>query len=75
MWNNQILNNYKNKKIMKKSEFKTTVEIYKSHNLKNNFISITYANVLCNNTVGTESTIEIEKEGGALNSLYIHLCK
>ena len=60
---------------MKKSEFKTTVKIYKSHNLKNNFISITYASVLGNDTVSKESTIEIEKEGGALNSLYIHLCK
>jgi len=60
---------------MKKSEFKTTVKIYKSHTLKNNFISITYAYILGNNTVSEESTIEIEKEGGALNSLYIHLCK
>ena len=60
---------------MKKSEFKNTVKIYKSHNLKNNFISITYASILGNNTVSEESTIEIEKEGGALNSLYIHLCK
>jgi len=60
---------------MKKSEFKTKVKIYKSHNLKNNFISITYASLLGNNTVSKESTIEIEKEGGALNSLYIHLCK
>ena len=47
---------------MKKSEFKTTVKIYKSHNLKNNFISITYASILGNNTVSEESTIEIEKE-------------
>jgi len=60
---------------MNLTEFKATVEIYKSHNLKNNFISITYANVLCNNSVGTESTIEIEKNGGALISLYFHLCK
>ena len=70
-----MLNNTKNKKIMEKSEFKNTVEIYKSHNLKNNFISITYASVLGNNTVSEESTIEAYNNGGALNSLYIYLCK
>ena len=75
-WNDRrIINKTKKIKIMNLAEFKKTVEIYKSHNLKNNFISITYANVLCNNSVGTESTIEIEKNGGALISLYFHLCK
>ena len=58
---------------MNKSEFKNHVQIYKSHPLKNGFISVTYASVLGQNTVSTESTIEIEKDGGALNSLYKHL--
>lgn len=60
---------------MTKQEFKQTVKIYKSHTLKNNFISITYATILDNNTVSTETTIEIENNGGALNSLYIFHCK
>jgi len=60
---------------MTKQEFKQTVKIYKSHKLKNNFISITYATILNNNTVSTETTIEIENNGGALNSLYIFHCK
>jgi len=60
---------------MKKSEFKTKVKIYKSHNLKNNFISITYAYILSENTVSTETTIKAYKNGGALNSLYIYLWK
>ena len=60
---------------MTKEEFKKTIEIYKSHNLKNNFISITYAYILSENTVSTETTIEAYKNGGALNSLYIYLYK
>ena len=60
---------------MTKKEFKKTIEIYKSHNLKNNFISITYAYILSENKVSKASTIEAYKNGGALNSLYIYLWK
>ena len=60
---------------MTKEKFKKTIEIYKSHNLKNNFISITYAYILSENTVSEETTIEAYNNGGALNSLYIYLCK
>ena len=55
---------------MTKSEFAKTVRIYKSHKLKNGFISITYAHVLGNNTVSTEHTQEVEDKGGALTSLF-----
>ena len=64
---------------MKKSEFKKSVKIYKSHNLKNGFISVTYANIINRPHsikpwgVTTETTVEIEKNGGALNSLFVHL--
>ena len=58
---------------MKKSEFKKSVKIYKSRLLKNGFISVTYANVLGASTVTTETTVEIEKNGGALNSLFLYL--
>ena len=57
---------------MTKKEFSKTIRIYKSHNLKNDYISVTYATVLSPNTVSEETTIEIEKNGGALNSLYIY---
>jgi len=60
---------------MTKKEFRKTVKIYRSHTLKNNFISITYATILDSNTVSDETTIEIENKGGAMNSLYIYLCK
>ena len=56
-------------------EFKKTVKIYKSHNLKNDFISVTFANVLNQYTVTTETTVQIPKFGGALNSLYQYYCK
>jgi hypothetical protein len=58
---------------MKKSQFAKTIKIYKSHLLKNGFISVTYANVLSPSTVTTETTVQIEKSGGALNSLFVHL--
>ena len=61
-----------NKK-MSKSEFAKTVKIYSSHSLKNNFISITFAYVLDNNTISEQTTIEIEDMGGALTSLFYHL--
>ena len=53
-------------------EFSKTVKIYKSHKLKNGFISITYATILGCDTISTERTIEIENKGGALQSLYAH---
>ena len=56
---------------MTKSEFAKTVTIYKSHKLKNGFISVTYAYVLAPNTVSTAHTEEIEHKGGTLTSLYI----
>ena len=57
---------------MSKSEFAKTVVIYKSHKLKNNFISVTYAYVLGHNTVSTDRKVEIENMGGALTSLFYH---
>lgn len=56
-------------------EFKTGVRVYKSHPIKNNLISITYATVLGANTVSTQKTIVIEKNGGALYSLFNHFSK
>jgi len=58
---------------MTKSEFKKGVIIYKSHPLKNGLISVTYAVRLNSTTVTTESTTIIEKNGGALNSLFVNL--
>lgn len=55
---------------MTKSEFAKTVRIYKSHKLKNDFMSVTYAYVLGNNAVSTERTVEVENKGGALTSLF-----
>ena len=57
---------------MTKLEFAKSVKIYKSHNLSNGLISITYASVLNCNTVTTERTIITEKNGGALNSLFTY---
>lgn len=58
---------------MSKSEFAKTVVIYKSHKLKNSFISVTYAYVLGHNTVSNEKVVEIENMGGALTSLFYNL--
>jgi hypothetical protein len=58
---------------MKLTEFKKSVIIYKSHPLRNGFISITYSTVLGINTVSGERTVEIEKNGGALHSLYYYI--
>lgn len=58
---------------MTKEEFAKTVVIYKSHKLKNGFISVTYAYVLGHNTVSDERKVEIEDMGGALTSLFYHL--
>lgn len=60
---------------MNRHNFYKTVKIYKSHKLANGFISITYASILGNNTVSEEITVRIEKDGGALNSLYVHHCE
>ena len=59
---------------MKKQEFRKTVRIYKSHSLKNGLISITYCDILGPNTISVEKTVIAEKQGGALNSLYIFEC-
>ena len=59
---------------MELKEFKKGIVIYKSHKLKNNFISVTYANKLSLCTVSTEKTVEIEDKGGALTSLHYYLC-
>ena len=56
-------------------DFKKDVIIYKSHKLKNGFISITYATILGYNVVSTERTIEVENKGGALHSLYVYYCE
>jgi len=56
-------------------DFKKDVIIYKSHKLKNSFISITYAVKLGPNTVSTDKTVEIENKGGALHSLYAYYCE
>ena len=58
---------------MTKSEFAKTVVIYKSHKLKNGFISVAYAYILGHNTVSDERKVEIENMGGALTSLFYHL--
>ena len=54
------------------NEFKKDVVLYKSHKVKNGFISITYAITLGVNCVSTERTVEIENNGGALHSLYYY---
>lgn len=58
---------------MTKKEFAKTVTIYKSHKLKNGFISVTYAYILGDNTVSTQRTVEIKDRGGALTSLYAEI--
>ena len=58
---------------MTKKEFAKTVKIYKSHNLANGFISVTYAYILGDNTVSAQHTVSIENKGGALTSLYNHI--
>lgn len=55
---------------MTKKEFSRTIQIYKSHKLKNGFISICYATILAPNTISTQKTIQVENFGGALTSLY-----
>lgn len=48
---------------------KTQVKIYKSHLLKNNFISVTFAYRLNPTTVSTIKKLIIQKNGGAAESL------
>lgn len=61
---------------MNKREFSKNVRIYKSHKLKNGYISITFAWILQRNPVGivttvsTQSTVELENQGGALTTLW-----
>ena len=56
-------------------DFKNNVIIYKSHKLKNGFISITYAVIFSRNVCSNEKTIEIEDKCGALHSLYAYYCE
>ena len=56
-------------------EFKKDVIIYKSHKLKNDFVSITYAVKFSRDTCTNEKTIEIENKGGVLHSLYAYYCE
>jgi len=58
---------------MTKQEFSKTVKIYKSHNRANGFISITFARILGPGAMSTETTRVLEKNGGALNTLYMWL--
>ena len=53
--------------------FKNTIILYKSHNLKNNFISITYAYKIDKDTVTTQNTVKTEKRGSAIKSFFLHL--
>lgn len=48
---------------------KTQVIIYKSHLLKNNFISVTFAYRLNPTTVSTDKKLIIDKKGGGAQSL------
>ena len=59
---------------MTKSEFKKTVIIYRSHELKNGLISVTFAPCLNANTIGISRKVAIENKGGALTSLYYDKC-
>lgn len=55
---------------MTKQEFSKTVEIYRSHKLKNNFISVSFAYILDETCKSVSQTVQIENTGGALTSLY-----
>jgi hypothetical protein len=52
---------------------KTEVVIYKSHKLKNNFISVSFAYRYNATTVSTIKKLEIENKGGAAKSLMAYL--
>ena len=56
-----------------KNEFSKAVIIYRSHKLRNGFISVTYANRLNETTVSVSKKVEIEDKGGALTSLYAYI--
>ena len=53
-----------------KAEFSKKVQIYRSHKLAGNIISVTYADYLNDTTKSVSRTVEIENKGGALTSLY-----
>ena len=78
---NILKHNKKTLSIMTIQEFKKTVKIYKSHNLKNDFISVTYTDLIYDKSrcylsaCTVEKTVQIPKFGGALNSLYEYYCK
>ena len=52
------------------NDFRKYVKIYKSHKLKNGFISIAYVILFGNDACSEEHIIEVENKGGALHSLY-----
>lgn len=52
---------------------KTEVVIYKSHKLKNNFLSVSFAYRYNATTVSTQKTLIIENKGGAAQSLMAYL--
>lgn len=52
---------------------KTEVVIYKSHKLKNNFLSVSFAYRYNETTVSTQKTLIIENKGGAAQSLMSYL--
>lgn len=55
------------------AEFKKKVKIYRSHKLKNDFISIKYVYILDNNCVTGEHNVKIEKVGTPYQSLAYYL--
>jgi hypothetical protein len=55
------------------ADFKKRVKIYKTHKLKNDFISINYAYFLGNNCISAPSKVKIEKVGTPYNSLAYYL--
>jgi hypothetical protein len=60
---------------MSKEDFAKTVKIYKSHDTQyNSRMAITYANKLSPTTMSSQKTIDVAKNGGALNSLWLHFC-
>ena len=60
---------------MTKKQFYKTVKIYSSHILICDRISISYSYYVDKNTLTVRKTIIVEKNGGALNSLFLYLSK
>jgi len=52
------------------------IKIYSSYPVQNgNLITITYACIIDKNTVSTQKTITIEKNGGAVRSMAVYFGK